>query len=381
MGFTAKQQAALKNAWGTRRDALQAAFAKQNKLQEATMAAANKSKESRTDTRAAPPKPQREKNVVARRERDHTRKKVLGHLMSASHFHLVPSMRHEGKAFPYHGIGVSDRTSNGNANDITIPAGFAYLGFFSNVGQYATIGVDYVYDPTVLVSVPSKGVHTNQVLSGGGLTSGPTSGRAMKCSVGMVCNTPQLTRGGRVYIVNVDQRFRFTLSPGSWTALECNAVAQTIRSHPRVQKHDLVDFPRERETVCHVVNNTDYEVYTEWGGTATLSNYMAHLALWTTGSITNDAQRPLSTVAILVEATEPQYITVTPRAAWYTRHALDTVAGQSMVEVPTATPDIVNAIHSMAYAAADRVQSIGETLQTVEAYAETGGRLLALMGR
>lgn len=366
MAFTKKQLLALERVSGARKASLMEAFAKQLRQPQPKPIGAPKKQQNNAPKGERPTQPR-----ALPRAGPRINPKLYRHAMSAIVRTTVPSMRHEGKAFPFHGIATSDRIYDGTGNDVNIPLGYSYLGFFTNVGMYACCGVDLVYDAAAPTGVPTIGYYNVAALAGTSLTTGPTSGRAMKHTLSLLCTTPAIDRGGRVYIANVDQRLRLPGVPFSATAPLSNAgwnvVASTIKAFPEVKKYDLVDFPHERAINSHVVNHTDYDTYTEWGGSivAPSSNFMAHIAQWTGGSFTNDAQRPLSTVVVLIEAGKQQNISVTPRAAWYTRHALDTIPGQAMSAVPTASQEVVNAIHS--------VSSMGsDILHDVEAVAAEG---------
>jgi len=352
MVLTRKQQAALDRVSGQRRQAMQTTFNKQN--------------QQHTNGKGQQNKPQPRPKAAPRQQRAGGPSNLtrMARMLSASHEKPVPGMRHEGKAFPFHGVAASNRTIYGAGNDIQCPALYTYLGFFTNVGQTACCGVDLIWDPTAVAGFPTVNVFNNPALSASSTTvGGATSGRAMKMSLGLCCNTPMLDRGGRVYILNCDQRIRLPGSPfptvGALANASWNDFAGTVRANSQVKKYDLVDFPREREIISHVVNSTDYETYTEWGGAVTAPNgFMSHIAQWVGGSTTADVQRPMSTIIVLIDCGKSQYFSVTPRAAWYTRHALDTIPGQAMTSVPVAAQNTVNAIHSATGMASDVLHDV-----------------------
>jgi len=369
MSFTAKQIAALSRVSGAARRKMEENFVKQskqgwqNKKAAAQSCGRGQSSGRQGNQQQKPRQPQ--KPAPLRKARQGPK-----HHFAAMNKYNIPSPYHEGKALPYHGAAPKD---------IALASGQRIIGFFSNVGELATIGVSCQMSASTVQTLKGYTVPTLAVSAANG---GCSSARSMKASVSLVCNTPVIKRGGRVYILNCDQRIHLPNTPTLMTYADWTTTINTVKSHPDVQRYDLSEFGTERECVCHVVNQPDYYTYDEWHGEADpalTQRFLDHLSSFPTAADT-ERRRPMSTVIIVIEGSaDEQTITLTPRASWYTRHPLDTLPGQAMLTVPTTTLAETNQMNANAMSHANQLLSIAtsaqETVRTVGELASMAGLL------
>jgi len=268
----------------------------------------------------------------------------------------VPSPFVEGKAFAIRDVVRADISSHA-----TNP----YIMIVSNTGTAATVAM--------LVNLsgasPAVSVLNVPTVAAADDAGGPTSGRAMRCSVGLVNTTPMLNRGGRVFTLNANQRFALLAQPTLMTAAQWLTFASEVRSHPNTKAHDATTFGKELHMVAHTVDQTEYLCFNEWMGSVTADVFASHIAIWPSAGV---RERPMSTVVILVDpvSTTNTY-TASVHAEYYTRWPLNTVMGKHMKPIPTAPVAQVNAINQHAQASAD-------VLHTAEGVAVGGGLLAGL---
>lgn len=171
---------------------------------------------------------------------------------------------------------------------------------------------------------------------------GPVSGRAMKAGVTVVNNTADINAGGRVYVLNSDQRVPLAAAPSAATAPQVTAFMDTIVNHPATRSFSGKDFQSPKHFHCHAVDNVDYEDYTPWAGTLTLNEFMEHVAVWPGSS---HGRRPMSCVFIVLEA--PPFVqdyTMSANSYHYTRWPLSSIGGSVARDVPVAPAAVVGAI-------------------------------------
>jgi hypothetical protein len=176
----------------------------------------------------------------------------------------------------------------------------------------------------------------------------------MKGGVTILNSNPALTREGRIYVLNANQKFDFPQITSSMTTAEWNTFAADLKAHPHTKCYSADDFATPRTFVCHPANHPAYYEYQNWLGTQTGTDFAKHFSVFpgTTAS-GGFSHRPMSTIAILVDVTSSaQSYTVSARANFYTRWPIDSIMGQSMKDVPLAEVKQVNAHHNAATAAA-----------------------------
>jgi len=268
------------------------------------------------------------------------------HHMSPFFNTLIPTVLNQGRAFPYTGL---------VRLDFTQLVGDTILIAATNVGIAGTVFTTITQNGA---GAPNYQVWTIPTLALADTVGGPTSGRAMKMSLGLVNTTPLLNRGGRVTVLNGQSRIRLDNAPSAASLATFNNIVATIRAMPNTQMHDAAHFGVERQMTSSVVDSVTYEDYEEWVGTESVDEFWEHIAVWV-GSVRRD--RPMSTVwMVLSPPAVQQTYTVSAKASYYTRWGLSTVPGQSQYDVPTATPTFINRLQSHAATMADTLHTIAD---------------------
>lgn len=297
---------------------------------------------------------------------------VMLHHMSPHFNTLIPTLTHQGRAFPYTGCVRADITQ-GVLDTILIAA--------TNVGIAGTV---FSFAIANGAGAPVFTTATIPTISLSDSAGGPTSARAMKFSLGLNCTTPLLSRGGRVSVLNGQARLRIDLPPSTMTGAVFTAVVNAIRGMPNTQIYDNSHFGETREMSGSVVDSVTYEDFEEFVGTESTDEFWEHIGVWP-GSVRRD--RPMSTSWIVLSPPAfQQTFTLSVKASYYTRWGLATVPGQAQIDVPTAPAGIVNRIQSYAHTMADTLHTITEIGANASQYmphlvaaAEyVGPRLLAL---
>jgi len=297
----------------------------------------------------AAPKPKaKPKDKVARKKNKKVAEKddaVLHHM--SPHFNtLIPTLTHQGRAFPYTGV---------IRNDITQGVNDTILIAATNVGIAGTVFTVGIANGA---AAPTFTAFTIPTISLADSAGGPTSARAMKFSLGLSCTTPLLSRGGRVSILNGQSRLRVDLPPSTMTAVVWTAVLASIRGMPNTQVYDCSHFGETREMSGSVVDNITYEDFEEFVGTESIDEFWEHIAVWP-GSTRRD--RPMSTSWVVFSPPAfQQTYTVSVKASYYTRWGLATVPGQAQIDIPTAPAGIVNRIQALGHTMADGLHTIAE---------------------
>lgn len=233
----------------------------------------------------------------------------------------------------------------------TIPVNNAVIIAATNLGSWGSVMSMTTFDPVSATGAVNQ-VYTIPVLSAADDAGGPTSTRAMKCSVVLTCVTPILDRGGQIYRLHAQQRVRLPAghTPSGVSGVNWELFSQSLQSHPDVRPGDLADYGKPRELVCNVVDQTRYHDFDEFQGTGNADNFWTGFSVWT-GSTPTD--RPMSTCFYVIYAgAKAQTISFAAYAHFYTRWALDTVPGQAMKPIPTASTESLNALHKAAVVSA-----------------------------
>lgn len=249
---------------------------------------------------------------------------------------LVPTLLSEGKAFPTGGVFRFPMSNVTGSRKIVVIA---------NTGVGGTLGL-YVNNTTT----PFLQVSTLPTLAAADDAGGPTSGRAMKCGVSIVNTTQRLNVGGRVTILNANQRFLVPAAPSAMTQAQWSAFADEVVGHPAAVSMGGADFTHPKLIVSHPVNGPEYSNYDEWKGTSTADNFASHWAIWPAG--VPDA-RPMSTIVLVFE--DPPVLNtyvLSMMAQYYTRWPINTILGQHMRPTPVAAAADINRHqqHAEAYA-------------------------------
>lgn len=237
----------------------------------------------------------------------------------------VPTLVSEGSAF--HASGVM-------RNEVTQAIGTRFMIVCSSTGHSGTPG------SIVFPAVPTVGIRTIPTLALGGTAGGPTSGRAMKAGVTIVNSTAALNRGGRVYVLNSNQRVELPAAPSAMIPADWDTMMNEIVAHPKTRALSGSHFAEPKTLVCHPTDQADYLNYGEWYGGITVDNFWSHISIWP-GVVSQ--RRPMSAVYIVFEGPAAvQDYTVSWRAHYYTRWPLDSILGQSQKFVPTKDAKTLN---------------------------------------
>lgn len=251
-------------------------------------------------------------------------------IFSPSNLSLVPTLLNSGKAFP---------VSSMVRLNFTVDPGSRYVIIMShcptapNMFMYGRTGFGVTAPPTWLTrSAPT--------LLATPLAGGPTSGRTMKAGMTVVNATNALNAGGRVFVLNSDQRFVLGADPESLTPTQFTNFLDEIVAHPKAREFSGADFVKGNAFHSHVVDAVNYEQYGDWRGQISINDYFEGFAVWPDAVA---SRRSMSTLIMVIESpTIAQSYTVSARASWYTRWPLNTVLGQSMRDVPTADARVIN---------------------------------------
>lgn len=260
----------------------------------------------------------------------------------------IPTLLRSGQAFAYTG-----------ATRFQLPqaVGETILLIATNTGTSGSVvTVVRQVGAAVPTAIPPATIST---LSSPDSAFGPTSSRAMKCGLSVTCDTPALTRGGRVTFMNGQSRVRMDTVPSTFGLTTFQFLVSTIQSYPTAQSFDATHFGDTREFTCNVVDQVRYTDFHEFAGALTYDEFMAHVAIWP-GASSKD--RPMSTIwVVLSPPSDPQTYTICGTAAYYTRWPLSTVQGQTQKDVPVAPASVINHIHSVG----DHMAGVVHTLSDV----------------
>lgn len=337
MTFTAKQQAAIDRAPAAQKGRLRALYQRQR----SSLPTPPRSRTVPRTRLGGPPKSRRRAAGPKRRARQGglSNNNLLSSLSTA----IVPVLRNQATAFPVHGM-VRKTFSTGTAA--------RHLFVLCNSGRSGSIIQEFFASNPPGVPNP----YTYSLLAAADTAGGPTSGRAMKLGLTVSNATAALSAGGRVYVLNCDQRVFIDASPSNLSQAELNAFIDRIIAFPTCRAFSGRDFTSPRHFHSHVVDAVDYEEFGEWNGTYTPDQLGQHWAIWPTA---DPYSRPMSTLFIVFEvpAADQDY-TLVGRASWYTRWPLNTVGAIAQRPVPTAAPAVLDRIHKTAAATSDPLHSV-----------------------
>lgn len=257
----------------------------------------------------------------------------LGGLFNPKNGVDVPSHVVQGKALSHTGL-VRDNISISNA---TSASNGRMLLLFANTGSAGTVGMRWTQTNGVL---PLVTMLTCPTLLNDGPNGGPESGRAMKLGIDIVNNTQLLNAGGRVYVLNLNQRLLFPAAPSIMTPSQVDAVCDFIAAHPDTRTYAGSDFMQPREIAAFPVDMTNLGTFREWQGTLGMDAFCLYLADWPSATT---SPRSMSTLAIVIDIPAATNVyTVSARASFYTRWPVNTIMGQVMKTVPVAPLTALN---------------------------------------
>lgn len=316
--------------------------------------AAAKAKPKVPQRKAAPKqKPKASKPKVKPRPRQAR----IGHVLSPHHSANVPTLLRTGHALPYSGM---------IRFDLDISPTQTFLFAITNNGVSGTVA-SFIRGELVAGAFVANGffAYTIPTLALADSAGGPTSARSMKIGVSLVNNTSKFNMGGRVFHLNCQQRIRLAAPPSTMTGAQLSNAINAIKAFPKCVGYSGPHFEESREFTGNVVDNTRYEDFDEFIGTQTVDEFWDHIAIWP-GGPTVPGDRPMSTIFLMFTppAVTNTY-TISVRASYYTRWALDTIPGQTMKPIPTADPATINAVHAVA-------EKVGDVSHVIADVGEAG---------
>lgn len=278
---------------------------------------------------------------------------MAGRIFSPLDPRPIPTLLSEGMALPYTGL-VRAHIFSGTNNRT--------LHVLCNTGLTGTLGATVENGAT-----PAITMHTVPTLAHTGNAGGPTSGRAMKASLSLCNVTQKLHRQGRVYIINAAQRVALPVAPSSMSQTDWNTFLDKLIAHPKCRAYDGgSDFDGMKEIVTYPAGQAEYSTYNPWEGGVTADRWFANIAEWP--GVHNShphVNRPMSTVFVVMDTSaHHQDYSMSLRSSHYLRYPLDTVPGQAMVSVKTATSDKLNNMRDGAEAASQTLKNVADTVST-----------------
>jgi len=233
------------------------------------------------------------------------------------------------------GLSVSGLVSS----ELTHSVGDRTLFIVNNYGSSGTIMLKITRPSSG--ATPSKTTYTVPLLDSPASVGGPTSGRSMKAGISILNNTPQLTAGGRCYIIDVDQRMAIPDDLYSITATEFDSFLDKLKGHVNRIPFDGATFKPVKHFHTHVADAVQYETFNTWVGTDTVSGFGSHMFEYP--GTPDPTKKSMSTLLVILESpAATQEYTITARGQWMTRWPLDTIGGFVSKDIPTATPAVVD---------------------------------------
>jgi len=226
----------------------------------------------------------------------------------------------------------------------------------TNLGDTNTCALRGAFNGATSTVVSMNTVSSTLASSASGTASAPTTGRAMKATVTINNVTAQLSMGGRIFVLNSDQRMALAAAPASMTYANWRAVADAIIEHPNTKSFSGADFKHGLSFSSHVVDYQQYLDFNNWRGAVGYEQYLDSTGVWP-GS--TERAKPMSVVWVVVERpADQQEYEFSFNGQWYTRWPLNTIPGQQQAHIPTTSGTTVAAIHRSADALGEGVPAV-----------------------
>lgn len=222
--------------------------------------------------------------------------------------------------------------------------------FVSGWGGGATIAYRVTISGAGLV-VPEA--FTVPLLSQSSSAGGPTSSKISKVGFRLSNATPALNRGGRAYMVRLDQRIKFPSAPSGLIGSQWNTIFTTLNSLPDdlARPVDLLTFGADykggqKAHFCIVDDEVDYQVFeNHLGSTSSMDEWFSHIGVWSGAGI-SELQRPMSILVLILESPANtgvnQQLTLNFDAQWLTRWPVDTIPGQAAGTIKASSHAVVD---------------------------------------
>jgi hypothetical protein len=353
-GLTERQKAALKKAHYSQRSTLLAQYKKQavDNAKGSWKPPAKPPGVKKLPPVSGPPRNQNKSTTKPKAKGKSRPAGRPGDVFNPMHPGVVPSLLSDGKSLPVKGL---------VRNELTLPpiagGGFPLMLICTNNGVSGCTTAEVHIKPTPVISVSS--IKTLDVDASNG---GPTTGRAMKVSLGLSNSTQHMIRGGRIYVSNIDQRLSFPVAPSLMTEAQWLALGVKLSEEPNTIAREGEEFGTNQHYVAHPVNQTSYANFLNWKRYADYNSgvtsahdpdgWFSHIAVWP-AIVDTFRERPMSTIVFFFEVPASlQTYTATARATYFTRWPLNTISGQNMKNQPTADSASIVAAQNAAEAAA-----------------------------
>jgi hypothetical protein len=237
---------------------------------------------------------------------------------------LVPTTQFEQRALP---INVTNRSQ------VTLTASFSRIVCVSASGSSATLGWTITNE-----AQPTHGVYNAAMLREDSKNGGPTSGRITKLGCKISNKTKALDIGGEVMVLKTHQRMDMGNDPASMTQAQVDQLIADIYAHPETRLISGHEFKKEQQFFALPRDHTDYVDYREWIGAETLDQ--AAGVATTRG--TDDQPYPMEAIWLVFQQYGvPCSYQLSIDAAFYTRWPLDHHSSRSMIDIPTASPELL----------------------------------------
>lgn len=276
-----------------------------------------------------------------------------GDIFNPMHPGVVPSLLSDGKSLPVRGLVRNELSLNP-----LLTGGHPVIIFCTNNGVSGCTTCEVHVETTPHITLSSIKTLDVDAISGG-----PTTGRAMKVSLGLSNSTQHMVRGGRIYVANLDQRMSFPCAPSLMTTTQWTDFGTKLSEEPNTIAREGEEFGTNQHYVGHPVNQTAYTDYLNWKRYSTgetppapavlhdADAWFSHVGVWPT-IVDTFLSRPMSTIVFYFEAPPSlQTYTVTARATYFTRWPLNTISGQNMKNQPTTDSASIVAARNAAEAA------------------------------
>lgn len=282
----------------------------------------------------APKAPSRATALTRRPRRPRPRHSTVPFLFSVNDSRPVPASRPVGKATPL----ASQFLYN-----FPVPVdGWRRMFVVTNNG----------HSSSVAIQMQTNGVATGNnlynvpIYSATPASGGPTSGRAMKAGLTISNATADIRCGGRIFVLNCDQRVSVPTLPSTMSAAQMVSLFDTVMNHPATVAYTGKHFQRRAVSFStHAVDTFEYETFRPWIGIDTVDSFANHVFLNNGLGILDDGIRPMSTLFVLFEQpADAQDYTILLRHAVYTRWTLGTLGAISSRDVPVVSSETINKV-------------------------------------
>lgn len=275
-------------------------------------------------------KPAAKKNTLRNRPR-----LDMGNVMDPLYPRPVPTLMVQGHALPVTGV----TTKGATLNTLTFVRAVLAVTNTGNSGVIMSLLANN--NGTI-----SREKFTVPLMASDHSGGGPTTGRAMKWSLDIMNSSPAINRGGRVWVLQTDQRLTLATNPDALDAASLNLLCEQIVTHPHTVEQNGNNFTSKKpyRLLGGVNDQPTYERFSDWqlAVDVTVDVFWASLGVWPNLAV---QPRPMSSVFLVFDPVAfNQEYTFLARGTWYARYPLTTLPGQMHTPVPTAKPETVNKV-------------------------------------